>query len=98
MRFSRRDTPLGKCDRCQRTFRHGDLKPDTNYKNLLVCDTCFDLLDPFIALLPYQQNLDTDLAVINARPLTTVVLQQQGLQVENQPTVLMTEDGDILEA
>lgn len=92
-RFSATDTPLGKCDRCQRIFRKDDLKPDSNYKKLLVCDTCWDELDPFVALRPYQKNLDRDLGVKDARPWVTVVSQGDNLQTQaGQP--ILTEDGE----
>lgn len=54
------------------------------------------MLDPFEALIPYQKNLDDDLAVKNARPLVKVFLQQEGILEEQQPTVLMTQDDEII--
>jgi NAD-dependent SIR2 family protein deacetylase len=70
--FSRSDYPLGKCDRCGVTYKHSELSADINKPSLLVCHNCKDQLDPFLALLPYQRNLDNDLAIQNPRPLEKV--------------------------
>lgn len=91
-RFGEHDTPLGKCDRCQRTFLHKELRADSNKKSLLVCETCWDALDPFVALVPYQKNLDVNLSVKNARPLQKVGIQT-GYIITEYGQVIETEDG-----
>lgn len=72
-----------------------DLKADVNKPSLLCCEMCRDDLDPFVAMLPYQRNLDIDLPVHNPRPMLSAITDTLGGDLlTEQGFLLVTENGE----
>jgi len=76
------------CARCSRKFPLGELTPDPNYPNLMVCKVDVDQYDPYrLAPRPADQ-----ITLPFVRPDLPLNQPQQGLISENGQDFLITEN------
>ena len=88
------------CGRCSRKFPLGDLRPDPNYPNLMVCVDDLDDFDPYRLAARPEDNIilpfvrpDLPL-VVPAEPATPGVLFDPGLRITEPGNLRATEDGE----
>lgn len=78
------------CARCSRKFKLGDLKPDPNYPNLMVCRADTDDYDPY-RLAPRKED---QITLPFVRPDTPIATRPAGLIQEQGNEFIITEDGN----
>lgn len=77
---------LGICDRCAMQFPYQALRKDGNSPGMLVCNECWDPIDPY--RLPRKQDLD--FIIKNPRPPEPLVVP--GIYYRVNDNVLYGED------
>lgn len=74
---------IGICGRCSRKFPIGELRPDSNYPGLLVCDGDRDQFDPYRLAARQTENI----ALRYARPDTPLHDSGPSLEPAPEPVV-----------
>lgn len=81
---------LGVCARCSRKFKLGELTPDPNYPNLMVCRDDTDEFDPY-RLAPRAED---QVVLPFNRPDTSVSTNPSGVMTQDDDCFIITEDGE----
>ena len=81
---------IAVCDRCKTKVPWGKLRPDANSPGLMVCEECWDSLDPY--RLPARQG--EVITMKWTRPDTPIATHPSGLISEDGDTFITTEDGE----
>ena len=81
---------IGICGRCSRKFALGELKPDANYPNLMVCKEDSDDYDPY-RLAPRKED---QIVLPFVRPDTPINTNPSGLISQDGTQFIVSEDGE----
>lgn len=80
---------IGICARCSRKMLLGDLRPDPNYPNLMVCEADSDQYDPY-RLAPRRPD---QIVLPFTRPDVPINTRPAGFIQEAGDEFFITEDG-----
>lgn len=80
---------IALCARCSKKFPLGELAPDPNYPNLMVCREDTDQYDPY-RLAPREADQVT---LPFVRPDTSVATEPSGLISQDGTEFVVSEDG-----
>lgn len=80
---------IALCARCSKKFPLGDLAPDPNYPNLMVCREDTDQYDPY-RLAPREAD---QITLPFVRPDTPVATEPSGLISQGGTEFVVSEDG-----